>query len=573
MTARIAAVITCRDLGRTLLEALTSIERQSRPAAEIVIVDDGSSQIYTRQILAQLTAQGVCVVQAGGRGASAARNLGARLTSAEIIVWLDADDILEPTYFEKAGAALDADPGLDFVSCAIRAFGEAAYIWTPASPTLADVLSNGAWPHASTMMRRRLWEAVGGFDETLPLFELLDFWTAALAQGFRGVVLEEALLKYRIRARSRYHHMIQPSTYVSRLAHFYAKHRTAIAPHGLAIIVGKEAFFLSQRDYHETLEARAKALEAELAQLQSEIADVARQLESQGAPRVGRAELAGVQPISRQWGRDRGTAIDRHYIERFLQGHRADIRGHVLEVRQPMYVDRFGGNAVTARDVIDVDPTNPCATVVADLRHAAAIPSATYDCIILTQTLHEIDDMAAVLAECARMLRPGGVLLATVPSVSKVGNESGLDGDFWRLTEASARKLFAGAFPVDHFDVKAHGNVRACAAFLYGMSAEEISADELDYADSAFPLLIAIRAVKPNAPAPVRTVASGFSRTSSAAILCYHRVAALTPDSHALCTPPDEFRAHMACLARDFHPIGLEELVRAAASGRIPERA
>ena len=65
---RIAAVITCRDLGRTLLEALESVERQTRPAAEIVVVDDGSTDIYTRQVLARLERDGTRVVQAGGRG-------------------------------------------------------------------------------------------------------------------------------------------------------------------------------------------------------------------------------------------------------------------------------------------------------------------------------------------------------------------------------------------------------------------------------------------------------------------------------------------------------------------------
>ena len=77
--------------------------------------------------------------------------------------------------------------------------------------------------------------------------------------------------------------------------------------------------------------------------------------------------------------------------------------------------------------------------------------------------------MAAVLAECARILSPGGVLLATVPSVTRVEDEGGVDGDFWRLTEASARKLFAEAFPLESFDVTAYGNVMACAAFLYGL--------------------------------------------------------------------------------------------------------
>src|SRR5213078_1883090 len=84
----ITAVITCHNLGRTLLEALASVERQTRPAAEIVVVDDGSSDLYTRQVVAQVKREGTRVLQAGGRGASAARNLGAQLTTAPYLVCL-----------------------------------------------------------------------------------------------------------------------------------------------------------------------------------------------------------------------------------------------------------------------------------------------------------------------------------------------------------------------------------------------------------------------------------------------------------------------------------------------------
>ena len=111
---RIAAVITCHDLGRTLVEALESVERQTRPAAEIVVVDDALHRHLHAAGTGPAGADGTRVVQAGGRGVSAARNCGARLTSAEYLVWLDADDVLEPGYFDAAGARLDADPDLRF---------------------------------------------------------------------------------------------------------------------------------------------------------------------------------------------------------------------------------------------------------------------------------------------------------------------------------------------------------------------------------------------------------------------------------------------------------------------------
>jgi peptidoglycan/xylan/chitin deacetylase (PgdA/CDA1 family)/glycosyltransferase involved in cell wall biosynthesis len=600
----IAAIITSHELGRTLLAALESVERQSRPAAEIVVVDDGSSDIYTRQLLARLEREGTRVVQAGGGGASGARNLGAQLTAADYLVWLDGDDTLEPGYFKAAGARLDGDAHLDFVSCAMRAFEGASYVWKPASPTFVEAISTGGVPHASTMLRRRVWQSVGGYDESLPSFELLDFWASIIEAGYRGAILDEPLLNYRVRSGSGYRRSIQQETHLARLRQFYAKHQAAVERHGLDLIQGKEAFLLGQREYARTLETRKASLEEELARLRLEIADAVAALASHGVSRVDWGDLRRLQPLSPYWGWDRGKPVDRHYIEAFLDAHRADVRGRVLEVRDPGYTQRFGGDAVMAGDVVDIDSANGMASVIADLRRANAIASATYDCIILTQTLQLVDDIPAVLAECARILRPGGVLLATVPSVIRVDDEGGLDGDFWRLTEASARKLFADVFPVDAFDVTAYGNVMTCAAFLYGLSVEEMAPADLDYADPTFPLVIAIRAVKPVDARSLRSyVVSGFpglsvsegltadalaacppklqrrrkavSRTVQhpAAILAYHRIAELTPDSHALCTPPDVFREHMAYIRRECCPMGLDELVDAAASGRIPERA
>ena len=593
---RVAAIVTCHNLGRSLVEAVESVERQTRPAAEIVVVDDASTDIYTRQVLIQLETNGTRVVHAGGRGASAARNLGARLTSAEYLVWLDGDDVLDPSYFDAAGARLDADAGLDYVSCAMRAFGAAHYVWTPSPPTFVEAISTGGVPHASTVVRRRLWEEIGGFDEDLPTFELLDFWASAMERGFRGIVLDEPLLNYRVRPGSGYRRSIQPATYLSRLRHFYAKHRSAVEHHGLDLIQRKEAFLQSQREYHRTIESKAASLDGELARLRQEISETTRALESRGLSRVDWGDLRRVEPLSQYWGWDRGKPVDRHYIDGFLEAHRADVRGRVLEVRDRVYTLRFGGDAVTSSDVLDIDSANSQATIVADLRHADAIPTATYDCVILTQTLQLIDDIPAALAECARILRPGGVLLATAPSVIRLDDEGGLDGDFWRVTEASARKLFADVFPLDAFEVTAYGNVMACAAFLYGLSVEEMAPADLDRKDPNFPLVIAVRAVRPADLKPDvlkpdvlksdilksdisrSDVVSGFSRTFEgerhpAAILAYHRVAELTPDSHALCTPPTEFREQMAYLRANFSPIGLEDLVQAAASGRIPEGA
>src|SRR5262249_25451293 len=189
-----------------------------------------------------------------------------------------------------------------------------------------------------------------------------------------------------------------------------------------------------------------------------------------GLSRVEWGDLRRVEPLSPRWGLDRGQPIDRYYIERFLERHRADIRGRVLEVRDARYTRQFGGSAVISSDVVDIDPTNDGATIIADLRSAGAIASGSYDCVILTQVLQFIDDIHAALSECLRILRPGGTLLVTAPCITRVDVETGPDGDYWRLTEALARKQFAAGFPAGAFQVSAFGHVRACGAVPPGIS-------------------------------------------------------------------------------------------------------
>src|SRR5205085_9799910 len=106
-------------------------------------------------------------------------------------------------------------------------------------------------------------------------------------------------------------------------------------------------------------------------------------------------------------------------------------------------------------------------------------------------------------------------------------------------------------------------------------SAEEMTSGELNHHDATFPLVVTVRAVRRARAArtePARHVVNA-SRSFAGAIVSYHRVADLRPDSHALCTPPDVFRAHMAHLREHYVPIGVDELLSAAASGTIPERA
>lgn len=205
--------------------------------------------------------------------------------------------------------------------------------------------------------------------------------------------------------------------------------------------------------------------------------------------------LRRTSPLSDHWGFDRGTPIDRYYIEEFLACHRSDIRGRVLEAKDTRYVDRFG-TAVDQCDVLDLDPANVRATIVADLSAADAIPSDRYDCIVLTQVLQFVYDFRRAVVHSHRILRRDGVILATVPGISKVGPLSEGPPEYWRFTPAACRRLFEEVFGVGRVSVSAAGNALAAIAFLTGLAREELSPSELAVTDEFFPVTIAIRAVK-----------------------------------------------------------------------------
>jgi len=212
-------------------------------------------------------------------------------------------------------------------------------------------------------------------------------------------------------------------------------------------------------------------------------------------------DLRRREPLSRSFGFDRGQPVDRHYIEAFLARHAADIHGRTLEAGDDSYTRRFGGDRVERRDILHPGVGAPGATLIADLAQADTLPANTFDCIVLTQTLQLIYHLPEAIHGLHRMLRPGGVLLATVPGLSQLSEDEWRDSWYWGFTPSSVRRLFASVFPAERLDVDAFGNVLAATAFLQGIAAQELRPAELDYRDPSYPLLISVRAVKEDSQA------------------------------------------------------------------------
>ena len=427
------------------------------------------------------------------------------------------------------------------------------------------------------MFRRAAWAAVGGFDEGPSGSHALDFWTSVIERGFCGgippVPLSLRSLSPPTALRGRH---------LASTEQFYRKHADTLAAHAERMLLAKEEALLAERDRHEQLSGRKQALMAELQRLQGEIDQTLRDLEAFGRSRVELGDLRRTSPISPVWGLDRGMPVDRYYIAQFLRRHQSAVHGRVLEVKDAGYTRDIGGDRVTSSDVLDVDPGNELATILADLTLPGAISSDTYDCFILTQTLGLIYDVRAALTNAYQALKPGGVLLCTVPASGRISYERpGLDGDYWRFTEASIRRLFSEVFSVDAFEITGFGNVLSCTAFLHGLAHHELTRDELNAIDPFFPIVYGIRAEKRiplanGAPALRKDRTGRLQRGAPApgAILMYHRIAPDDGNNDGPSVTLNNFRSHMEHLRRNAYTVlSLREMAQAIRQGDLPERS
>ena len=148
---------------------------------------------------------------------------------------------------------------------------------------------------------------------------------------------------------------------------------------------------------------------------------------------------------------------------------------------------------MTKSDILDNNPKNKLADIHDDLRNLKSIDSNSYDCLIVTQTLGMIDDYESAIRECYRILKPGGVLLVTVSSISPVLD---LNYSMWRFTVTSCKYIFSKYFKSGTLDVKSYGNVLSGQCFWVGMAVEELSKKELDFNDPNYPCIIAVKAIK-----------------------------------------------------------------------------
>lgn len=582
----VAVVVRCGPVPRRVYGTLVRVLRQSRPADQLLLLIDASVPDAARPwIDAVARRHAARVVRAEGEGEAATCDAALRACATSHALWLDAGDHLERDALRDLHAAAAARPQAALIASGWTLVGPGDERQVFAPPlTARDLMAAPPSAVGATLLPLARWASTGGFDSQAEPLHWHEFRLRLAAEAGEVVPVARTLLTRAWTADALYATTWGSAAESRAHAYVATRHAPVLGARVADVLYTRELALLDAARHYGSALARHRSAQHEIAEREGG-AGAARSTSSEqvGQARqhpadVDMGDLRRVSPVARDWGYSRGVPLDRHYIEQFLTAHATDVAGRVLEVQEGDYARHCGGERVRHVDVLDLDPANAGATVIADLRCAANIGDATYDCVILTQTAHVIDDMPAAVSECARILRPGGVLLATFPAASRVCVEYGHDGDFWRLTPAGVRRLLEGAFAAEDVQVEGVGNLLSTVAFLHGLAGHELSSGELEARDPYYPLLVTARAIKPSAgdgrTRQTRSVGRrSYTGTGTPLVLLYHRVATPGDDSHGLCVSPDRFADHMRWLSQHADVVPLDTLVDAAHAGMAPSRA
>jgi SAM-dependent methyltransferase len=197
--------------------------------------------------------------------------------------------------------------------------------------------------------------------------------------------------------------------------------------------------------------------------------------------------LRRLHPFSNYYGFERGTPVDRYYLDRFLASQAHCVRGDVLEIQAPAYVKKYGSD-VRASHSVDINGDfNP--TYVCDLAAADIIPSDRYDCFLLPNTLCVLRDIRNCMRHMLRVVKPGGVVLATTAAMGPLQADG---SDFWRMSAQGWRELAGDVWAGHDWHIEGHGNCLAVMAATLGLAQEELTKRELEYQDDRYPVLVTL---------------------------------------------------------------------------------
>jgi len=199
---KVSVIIPCYNQGRYVDEAVDSVLKQTYNDFEIIIVNDGSTDKFTVDLLNSYQKPETKVIHTTNQGLASARNNGIKAAQGEYILPLDADDKIGKEYLHEAVKVLDHNPGIGIVYCNAEVLGKAGKKWALPEYSLEEMLIDNII-FCSSFFRRKDWEAIGGYDSEMTYgWEDYDFWLALIEKGLLVYKIPQVLFFYRTVADS-----------------------------------------------------------------------------------------------------------------------------------------------------------------------------------------------------------------------------------------------------------------------------------------------------------------------------------------------------------------------------------
>jgi glycosyltransferase involved in cell wall biosynthesis len=233
----LSVIVPCYNLGLYLHEAIESVLAQTFRGFEIVVVDDGSTDEYTRLLLEHFDRPRTRIVHQENCGLPVARNEGIRQSSGRYVCCLDPDDRLRPEFFAEACKRLDEDPIVGFVSGYFEMFDEGEGVFRYDTCEFPELLVHNRAIEPA-VFRRAGWEHVGGYCTSFSAsgIEDWDLWIELIEAGYRASVIQETVWDYRIRADQMSAGMYQPGTWGRLVQELVQRHPDSYREHIVAVV-------------------------------------------------------------------------------------------------------------------------------------------------------------------------------------------------------------------------------------------------------------------------------------------------------------------------------------------------
>ncbi len=190
----VSVIIPTYQHADALPECLNSVLAQTYPNIEVIVVDDGSTD-NTQEVLSKFKDQ-ILIITQENKGPNPARNRGWKEAKGEYLIFCDADVIMKPQMLEKLLDALQKGQTASFAYCPFK-FGWKTFKGIEFDP---GILKKKNYIHTSSLVRAKDFP---GFDEQIKRLQDWDVWLTMVAQGRKGVLVNEVLCNVQISGESR----------------------------------------------------------------------------------------------------------------------------------------------------------------------------------------------------------------------------------------------------------------------------------------------------------------------------------------------------------------------------------